>query len=192
MRKMVAVLVAVCCVQTACFASEYKIDPVHSSSLFKVQHMGAGFVYGQFTKVEGSIAFDPADPEASSVNVTIESASLTTHDQGRDRHISGPDFFNVKEFPVITFNSTSWKKMGENTYEVSGDLTLIGVKKAITVTVEHVGTGKNPRTGKELLGFHTVFQIDRSDFGMKYGIVPNGSGLGKDIELILSVEAGER
>ena len=169
------------------FAADYKIDPVHSFALFKVKHMGASYVYGQFTAIAGSIAFDAGNPEASSVEVTIKSESVTTHNAGRDRHISGPDFFNVKEFPVLTFKSSSWKKTGENTYTVTGDFTLLGVTKTITASLEHVGDGT--MRGKEIAGFHAVFSIDRSDFGMQYGIAPDGGGLGKDIEITISVES---
>ena len=171
----------------AAFAAEYKIDPVHSFALFKVKHMGASYVYGQFTAIAGSIAFDAANPEASSVEVTIKTESVTTHNVARDRHISGPDFFSVKEFPVLTFKSSSWKEAGENTYAVTGDFTLLGVTKTITATVEHVGNGM--MRGKQIAGFHTVFSIDRSEFGMHYGIAPGGGGLGKDIAITVSVES---
>ena len=87
----------------------------------------------------------------------------------------------------MTFKSSSWKKAGENTYAVTGDFTLLGVTKTLTLTVEHVGDGT--MRGKDLSGFHTVFSIDRSDYGMKYGIAPGGGGLGKDIEITISVES---
>ena len=188
MKKLVlSVVIAACLAHGPSFAADYKIDPVHSFSLFKVKHMGASYVYGQFTAIAGSIAFDAGNPEASSVEVTIKSESVTTHNAGRDRHISGPDFFNVKEFPVMTFKSSSWKKTGENTYAVTGDFTLLGVTKTITAALEHVGDGT--MRGKEIAGFHAVFSIDRSDFGMQYGIAPDGGGLGKDIEITISVES---
>ena len=79
------------------------------------------------------------------------------------------------------------KKAGKRTYKVTGDFTLLGVKKTITATVEHIGVGT--MRGKEMLGFHTVFRIDRSDFGMQYGIAPDGKGLGKDIEITVSIES---
>ena len=185
--SLIAVAVAACIAHSPSFAADYKIDPVHSFALFKVKHMGASYVYGQFTAMEGAISFDAGNPEASSVEVTIKSESVTTHNAGRDRHISGPDFFNVKEFPVLTFKSSSWKKAGENTYAVTGDFTLLGVTKTITATVEHVGDGA--MRGKEIAGFHAVFSIDRSDFGMQYGIAPGGGGLGKDIEITISAES---
>lgn len=169
-------------------AAEYKIDPVHSFAIFKVKHLGASYAYGQFVEINGTVEFDTDNPESSSVDVTIETASLTTHNEARDRHLRGPDFFSVKEFPVMTFKSTSWKKTGEDTYEVSGDLTLLGQTKPLTVEVKHVGIGENPRSGAELAGFHTTFMIDRTDFGMNYGVVDGPGGLGKDVEVIFSVE----
>ncbi len=179
--------VAACLAHVTSFAADYKIDPVHSSAIFKVKHMGASYVYGHFTAIAGAISFDAGNLGASSVEVTIKSESVTTHNAMRDRHISGPDFFNVKEFPAMTFKSSSWKKVGENTYSVTGEFTLLGVTKSITATVEHVGDGT--MRGKDISGFHTVFTIDRSDFGMQYGIAPGGGGLGKDIEITISVES---
>lgn len=185
--SIIWVVAVACLANAAAFPADYKIDPVHSFALFKVKHMGASYVYGQFTTLEGTITFDEANPEASSVEVKIKTESVTTHNVARDRHISGPDFFNAKEFPVLTFKSSSWKKVGENTYKVTGDFTLLGVTKTITATIEHVGNGT--MRGKEIAGFHTVFRIDRSEFGMHYGIAPDGKGLGKDIEITLSVES---
>lgn len=172
-------------------AAEYKLDPAHSFALFNVKHFGASLVYGQFTAVEGTVQFDPDNPDGNAVEVTIKTDSLTTHNERRDRHLHGPDFFNVKEFPVMTFKSESWKKTGEDMYEVAGDLTILGQSKPVTVEVRHVGSGKNPQ-GVELAGFHSTFVIDRSDFGMNYGIAEDGSGLGKNVEVIISVEGDKQ
>ena len=189
---MALLTAAICIPQTSGFAAEYKIDPVHSSSLFRVLHYGTSYIYGTLPDVGGVISFNEADPESSTVEVNIKTATLTTHNAGRDRHLSGPDFFNVKEFPVMTFESSSWKKTGDKAYTVTGDLHLLGVKKTVTATIEHVGTGKHPRTGKELIGFHVEFTIDRSEFGMNYGIAGDGTGLGKDVNITVSVEAGKQ
>lgn len=167
--------------------ADYTIDPVHSAALFKVKHLGASYAYGQFPGISGSIAFDPAKPETSTVTVTIKTESVNTFNEMRDRHLKSPDFFNAKEFPEMTFKSTSWKKTGDKTYDVTGDLTINGKTKPITVQVEHVGDGKNQR-GQDLTGFHTVFTIDRTDFGMTYGVVDGGGGLGKEVVVTISVE----
>jgi polyisoprenoid-binding protein YceI len=105
----------------------------------------------------------------------------------RDRHLKSPDFFNAKEFPTMTFKSTGWKKTGDKTYDVTGDLTINGKKKTITAPVEHVGDGKNQR-GQELTGFHTTFSVDRTEFGMNYGVTEGDGGLGKNVDVTFSVE----
>ena len=176
-----ALAVSVC---GTAFGADFAIDKVHSAALFKVKHMGASYLYGQFTDVGGSISFDAASPEASKVEVSIKAESVNTNNAARDTHLRGPDFFNVKEFSSLSFKSTAWKKTGENMYDVTGELTLAGKTKTITAPVEHVGDGKNPQ-GKSITGFHTVFTIDRSEFGIKYGLP---DAVGKDVQITISVE----
>jgi len=185
---MIAIALAVCLGQTVVLAAEYKVDPVNSFALYKVKHFGASYAYGQFTALEGTISFDASNPEASSVEISIKADSVSTHNPARDRHLSGPDFFNAKEFPTMKFKSTSWKKAGDHDYKVTGTFTMLGVTKTIAATVEHVGDGKNPRGGA-VSGFHAVFKIDRTEFGMNYGVVPGGGGLAKDIEITVSIQS---
>jgi len=169
-------------------AAEYEIDPNHSFALFKVKHLGASWTYGNFAEVTGTFRFDPDSPEDGSVRVTIPTESLVTFNKSRDQHLKGPDFFKVKEFPEMTFVSTAWKPLDEDTYQVTGDFTLLGKSQEITVEVDHVGTGANPQSGAELRGFHTTFTLDRTDFGMTYGVSEGGGGLGKEVEVIVSIE----
>lgn len=185
-RVLGGMLAAAALVCGPALGAEYAIDPVHSAALFKVKHLGASYSYGQFPGIDGTISFDPAKPEASSVTVAIKTESVNTFNEMRDRHLKSPDFFNAKEFPEMTFKSTGWKKSGDGAFDVTGDLTINGTTKSITVPVEHVGDGKNQR-GQELTGFHAVFTIDRTEFGMAYGVAETG-GLGKDVEIIFSVE----
>lgn len=182
-------LMGLCAAALVCgraFGAEYTVDAVHSAAIFKVKHMGASYSYGQFTDIAGNFSFDPAKPEASSVEITIQAESVNTHNEMRDRHLKGPDFFNTKEFPTLSFKSTGWKKTGDGTYDVTGELQIAGKSKTITVPVEHVGDGKDPR-GNELTGFHTTFTIDRTEFGMNYGVV-EGGGIGKEVVVTFSVE----
>jgi polyisoprenoid-binding protein YceI len=172
----------------AAFGADFTIDPVHSAAIFKVKHMGASYTYGQFTDIAGQFSFDPAKPEASSVEVTIKADSINTHNEMRDRHLKGPDFFDTKENPTLSFKSTAWKKTSEHTYDVTGDITLRGKSKSITVPVEHVGDGKDPR-GNELTGFHTMFTIDRSEFGINYGLP---DAVPSKVEIIFSVEGTKK
>lgn len=185
---MIAVALAVCLGQGVAFAAEYKVDPANSFAFYKVKHFGTSYAYGRFTAMEGTISFDAANPEASSVEISIKSDSVSTHVPARNRHLSGPDFFNAKEFPTMKFKSTSWEKSGDRTYTVTGNFTMVGVTKTITARVEHVGDGKNPQGGA-ISGFQAVFNIDRTEFGMKYGVKPDGTGLGKDIEITVSVQS---
>ncbi len=171
----------------AAFADEYKIDPVHSSAVFKVNHLGASNTYGMMPNVTGSLTFDKGDAAKNAVELSVDATSVSTFNGGRDKHLSGPDFFNSKQFPAITFKSTSWKKAGDNTYEITGKFAMLGVTKEITVTADHIGYGKN-RGGKELTGFESTFTIDRTDFGMNYGVADTG-GVGKEVTIIIAFES---
>jgi polyisoprenoid-binding protein YceI len=182
-----------CCVLLAAaagtvYAADYKVDPVHSATVFNVNHLGAGQTYGMIPGISGTLSFDESDLSSCSIDIEVDAATLSTFNQARDNHLSGPDFFNAKQFPKITFKSNSWTKNDDGTYDITGDFTLLGVTKEITVTAEHVGYGKNPRSGDDLTGFESTFTIDRTDFGMNYGVAETG-GVGKDVEIIISIEA---
>ncbi len=188
--QLMGVCIAAVAVCGGAFGAEYTIDPVHSTALFKVRHLGASYSYGQFTDIAGTVNFDAAKPEASTVDVTIQTESVNTHNEARDRHLKGPDFFNTKEFPTMMFKSTSWKKTGDKSFDVTGDLQILGKTKSITVPVDHIGDGKDPR-GNELSGFHGKFTIDRTEFGMTYGVAEEG-GIGHWIEVTISVEGQKK
>ena len=169
---------------TAIDAEEFRVDPVHSTVLFKSLHNNASYFYARFTDVSGSFTFDETKPSASKVRIEVKAESVDTRTAKLDQHLRSPDFFDAKQFPVITFESTKVKKGKKGLYEVTGDLSLHGVTKSITVEMEHIGTAE--MRGGKVIGFHTVFTIDRTEFGMNYGI----SMLGSDIELIIGIEAG--
>ncbi len=163
--SVVASLVAAA---TVAAAETYEVDPVHSFVFFRclnVAQAGAIFVYGRFTDIKGTIVVDK-DPAKSSVAITINADSLDTGVPDRDKHLKGPDFLNTKQFPTITFKSRSVQAIDKNRYRVTGDLTLHGITRPITVTVTKVGEGKNFK-GMQVIGFETTFVIRRSDFGMK-------------------------
>ena len=170
------------------FAETYEIDNNHSSSSFRVKHNGVSFVHGMIPEVSGRFNFDSEDPEANSIEMSARVSSLSTFNEDRDKHLAGPDFFNAKQFPVITFESTSWKKTAENMYEITGQFAMLGVEKAITVKAEHVGSSTN-RDGQSMTGFEVTVKIDRTDFGMNYGVSEDGSGLGAEVDLTISIEA---
>lgn len=184
MKRFSMAVLAAAMLSAPAFGADYTIDAVHSVAMYKVKHLGASYAYGRFNDIAGTFSFDAAKPEASKIDVTIKTDSVDTHNEMRDRHLKGPDFLNAQENPTMTFKSTAWKKTGENTYDVTGDLTLRGKSKTITVPVEHVGDGKDPR-GNELTGFHTVFTIDRSEFGVNYGLP---DAIPAKLDIIFSIE----
>lgn len=165
-------------------AEEYTIDPTHSSALFKIKHMDVSFTHGAFTGITGSLRFDPQSPEKSLVEVTIKTDSVNTFVVDRDTHLKSPDFFDVQKYPKMSFKSTSWEKVDDTHYAISGSFTLLGVTKPLTVQAHYVGTGKGMK-GETRIGFEAEFTIKRSDFGMtKY--LP--SAVGDEVVITISLE----
>jgi polyisoprenoid-binding protein YceI len=161
----------------------YTVDAVHTAVLFKIRHLGVADYYGRFNGVEGSVVVDGENPAASSVSLTIDANSVDTNNDKRDQHIKSPDFLNAAQFPVITFESNAARLRDDGIYEVDGELSLHGVTKPMTVEVRPIGSGSDPWGGFRA-GFHTSFEVKRSDFGMTYML----EGLSDDIEIIVSSE----
>jgi polyisoprenoid-binding protein YceI len=166
----------------------YEIDPVHSSVMFKVRHLFTK-VAGRFDDFSGILRWDPEDPTKSSVEVTIQAASIDTDNEKRDEHLKSKDFLAVQEYPTITFRSTKVEKVGENRFEVTGDLTIHGVTKPVTLEVEAMGFGPGPM-GKYRGGFTATTKIDRTEFGVSWNMAVEGGGLvlGKQVEITLDIE----
>jgi len=165
---------------------DYEIDPVHAVVMFRIKHLDVSYYYGRFNQVEGSFTWDADDPAASSIEVVIDAASIDTNDPRRDRHVKGPDFLSVEEFPKITFESKRWapKEGAEGVYLVTGDLTLHGTTREVTVEATHSGEGdKGPRFGYRA-GFECVFTVSRSD----YGVSGLPDALGDEIRLHVALE----
>ena len=170
-------------------ASEvFKFDPVHSTIAFKVGHM-LGSAKGRFTKFSGSIEVDREHPEKSSVVATIQAASIDTAIAKRDEHLRSADFFNVEQYPEITFKSRRVKQTGANTGEIAGDFSMHGVTRAITLNVQLLGTpesaAKNPTTRWRV----TTAPLKRSDFGIGKGAT-GASMIGDEVAIDIQIEAG--
>ncbi|MEN3001487.1 MAG: YceI family protein [Armatimonadota bacterium] len=163
----------------------YRVDPVHSFVIFRVKHMNTAYAYGRFNSFSGRIVVDERNPANSSVEFEIDANSVDTGNSQRDDHLRSPDFFNARQFPKITFKSTSVRRLNNNTLEVKGNLTMRGVTRPLTVRVTYVGKGRNAR-GQEIIGFETTFTIQRSQFGVSYGL--NG-GLADEVRVTVAVEA---
>lgn len=167
----------------------FAVDPVHASVVFGIKHMNVANFYGTFDKISGSFLINPADISKSSIDITIDAASVDSNNPGRDDHLKGPDFFSVKEFPTITFKSKSFAKgTGENMFSVTGDLTFRGVTKPVTATLEYTGSGPGRKPGVTLQGFESRFTFKRSDFGNNYMV---GKGLSDEVNMIVAIEGSK-
>jgi polyisoprenoid-binding protein YceI len=165
----------------------YKIDPVHSEVGFKLRHL-LSKVSGRFTKFTGDIKIDNKDITKSTVDVTIEVASLNTDMEARDKHLKTAEFFDAEKFPVITFKSTAVKEVAKGKLEVTGDFTLHGVTKRITIPITNAGTQPGMKPGTVVAGFiDGAATINRNDFGIK--AFPGA--LGDDVAISLNIEAGK-
>jgi polyisoprenoid-binding protein YceI len=165
-------------------SGNYEIDPVHSSAYFKIKHMGISNFYGRFDKVGGKVTVDAADPTKSTIQLVIDAGSVNTNSSQRDTHLKSPDFFNVAEFPQITFESDKITAKGGDKFEVTGAFKLHGVEETITVPVEMTGTGSLGKMGTRI-GYETRFTIQRSTYDMNY----DTSALSDDVEIVVSLEA---
>jgi polyisoprenoid-binding protein YceI len=166
--------------------STITLDPVHSMAVFRVQHLGAGYFWGRFNELAGTVEWPLDDSAAPKFDVVAEVSKVDTGSAKLDGNLQGPSFFNQAEFPTIAFKSKSAKKTGERRYAVTGDLTLRGVTKQIEVDCTVTGIGKGP-TGQKA-GFECAFTILRADYGMKWGIDAPKGALGNEVKMIIALE----
>ncbi|MDA1114813.1 MAG: YceI family protein [Planctomycetota bacterium] len=168
---------------TALKPAAFKVDATHSWVLFKINHLGLGTAWGSFNDFSGNFVLDSEKTADSSVSMTIDAGSVDTNNKKRNDHLKGPDFFNAKEFPTITFTSSKVTGKGDN-FQVTGTLTLLGKEKEITVDVKMVGEGGDP-WGNHRAGFEGSFTLDRTDFGMDF---MKDGGLGSEVSVTLAFE----
>ncbi|MBI3902171.1 MAG: polyisoprenoid-binding protein [Nitrosomonadales bacterium] len=182
-RNAIAILIAAS-LPLAAHADSYTIDPPHTFANFSISHMGFSTMHGRFDKSSGKVTLDRA-AKTGSVDIAIETASVSTGFAKRDDHLKSPDFFNAAEFPTITYKSSAVKFKGDNPASVEGNLTMAGVTKPVTLTIDAIKCDTNPMNKKYECGVDASAQIKRSDFGVKYGL----PGVGDDIKLVFEVEA---
>ncbi|MAI67060.1 MAG: hypothetical protein CMJ26_04195 [Phycisphaerae bacterium] len=163
----------------------FSIDIVHSTAIFRAHHLGAGMFYGRFNDVSGTIELTEGLP---SFIVSIAIDSVDTSNEKLDSHLESPDFFNAVEFPTMTFTSASAKKIGDEKYEVVGEITMHGVTKPLTVLMKKTGQVTNRRG--EMVGFETEFTLTRSEFGMNYGV--ESGALSDNVKVIVALEAARK
>ncbi|HWA28850.1 MAG TPA: YceI family protein [Lacunisphaera sp.] len=183
-RRSTLLLVLAGTVLAARAATEsYQFDPAHSSVAFSIRHFLAQ-VPGQFAKVSGQIDLDPADLTRSSVSATVDLASVSTLNEKRDAHLRTPDFFDTAMHSAATFKSTRWVKTGDNAYDVTGEFSLHGVTKELTLPVRYLGRAVGNRDAT-LTGWQATVTLKRSDFGIGK---PERS-IGDEVTVVINVEA---
>jgi polyisoprenoid-binding protein YceI len=194
MKKLIILtcLSALLIAQSALAADTYAIDKAHSSIGFQVRHLFSN-VPGKFDDFTGTIQFDEANPEQSSVEVNIKTASINTGVKMRDEDLRSPNFFDAAKFPEISFKSKSVKKTGDNMFDVAGDLTMHGVTKEVVLKAELIGKGAGMKPGSILTGWDATTAIKRSEFGLAWNKVIEGTQVvGDDVKIELHVEADKK
>lgn len=167
----------------------YQIDKAHSEATFQVRHLLTK-VSGRFTDFTGTVRFDEAEPEHSSVVITIQAASIDTSQPDRDAHLRSADFFDVERFPTLTFTSTSVTRHGDAHFDVAGRLTIHGVTKEVRLPVTYLGIARDP-WGNERIGFETEIRLNRKDFELTWNATLETGGflVGDEVRVTLSVQA---
>lgn len=151
-------------------AADYKIDPTHSFIDFKIQHLGISWMHGRFNTLSGTLSYDSNSPNDSQIMLDIDPASIDTNHAERDKHLRSDDFLDVQKHPEASFKSTSFVA-NEAGGALSGQLTLHGVSKDITIDIEKTGEGKDPWGGYRV-GFAGTTELVRADFGIGYNLGP--------------------
>ncbi|HEV7919666.1 MAG TPA: YceI family protein [Thermoanaerobaculia bacterium] len=192
MRKFIltAALAIAAALPLAAEPQTWVVDKSHSEVTFDVKHMMSK-VRGRFDDFSGTVIADPAKPAASSVEFTIKSASVNTNTADRDKHLRTGDFFDSEKYPDITFKSTSIKPTKQkDVYAATGNLTIRGVTKQVTLPVTYLGTQKDPY-GNTKAGFEVATKINRKDYGLNWNkALDNGGWLvGDDVNIDINIEA---
>ncbi len=167
-------------------ADKYKFDTVHSQVIFFVSHLGFSKSEGEFLDFDGGFSFDQKNWGNSSVEVVIDTNSISLDDGPWDKHMKNEDFFHVEKYPTMTFKSTKVESKDGKTGTITGDLTLLGVTKPVTLDVTFNKAGAHPfNPKKQLIGFSATGTLKRSEFGMNYAL----PAVGDDVEIRIEVEA---
>jgi polyisoprenoid-binding protein YceI len=185
-RRLGLAVLVVATGPTARAADVYAVDPVHSSISFKISHIGISNIHGRFDDFGGAFTIDKDDPAKSSFTLSIPVVTVDTNNVKRDEHLRNADFFNAKQFPLLTFQSTAVKPVAGG-FDVAGDLTLHGVKKPVTFTLKGGDKTVEFPKGMQRIGFTTTLTIKRSDFDMKAGL----PSLGDEVLISIAIEAAK-
>lgn len=168
----------------------WKIDPAHSAAEFKVKHMMISNVKGSITGITGELTEHATDASLSSIEATLDVATLNTNDAQRDAHLKSADFLEVDKYPTITFKSTKVEKKGEGEYAVTGDLTIHGVTKPVTLAVEGPSAPQKDPWGNTRIGLAATTKINRKDFGLVWNATLETGGIlvGEEVHIAIELE----
>jgi polyisoprenoid-binding protein YceI len=186
-RLFLTLIIALAMTATAAAqAGTWQIDPNHSAAQFSVRHLGVSTVRGAFMKVTGSAKYDPADPSKDSLEATIDTNSVDTRVEMRDKDLRSPNFFDVQKYPTITFHSKTTKVAGAGKLQITGDLTIHGVTKEVVLDVDGPSAAIKDPWGNQRIGASAATKINRQDFGVSGapGVVGDEITITIDVELI--------
>lgn len=169
--------------------TQWQLDPAHSAAHFSVRHMMISNVRGELSKLTGNVVLDPADLTQSTVEVSIDTASINTREPQRDEHLRSADFFDVANHPQMTFRSKKIAKAGPDHFKVTGDLTIRGVAREETFDVEGPTPPVKDPWGNVRAGITATAKIKRKDFGLTWNALVEGGGVMVGDEISITIEA---
>ena len=173
-------------------SSTWQFDPLHTQVEFAAKHLGMMTVRGHFLEVSASGQIDPDHPEASSVDVTVQAASLRTHHEKRDSDLRASNFLDAEAYPTMTFKSTKIEPAGQDRYTMTGDLTIKGVTHPVTLAVVKYGEFNDPHMGHRI-AYSAEGQINRKDFGMTFNMMLDGKWIVSDeVQIFIEGELVEQ
>lgn len=186
MKKITTIAAAFLLFATASFAQDWNWDKAHSQLTFSITHLGINDIGGSFGSVTAKLTSTKDDFSDATIELSADVNTINTGNEQRNNHLKSPDFFDASRFGTLTFKSTSFKKVGDKNYKMTGDLTLHGVTKTVTLDVVYNGTITNPQSQKPTAGFKVTGSIKRIDFG----IAPSfpSAALSDDVKLVANAE----
>ncbi len=194
--KYAMMLIAVAWLATPALsnASEWRIDPSHTTVSFKVRHLGVTWVQGEFRKVSGKVRYDRKNPVAAMADIVIEAASIDTGNTRRDNHLRSDDFLLSEKHPSITFRSRAVKNAKADSLDLIGDLTIRGITKEVVLKVADISGEVKMRHGTVKIGASATTRINRQDFGVKFNSLLDTGGLvvGNEVRITIDVELNKQ
>lgn len=164
----------------------WTFDSAHADVVFRIDHLGYSGTWGRFGDVTGTIVYDGENAENAKVEAVMDAASIDTNLDDRDKHLRSGDFFKVEEFPQVTFRSTAVEVTGDDTANITGELTMLGVTRPVVLAARLNKAAPHPRDPKTLVaGFSATTAIKRSDWGLSYGV----PAIGDEVDIFLDIEA---